>query len=507
MQVSSMEVNPTIKDASQNSTKSSGRTPDSEANEALRRAKDAHLTWASLSLKTRLGYLRRLEAALADEMDTYIRVLGEDCKKTPMDALMTDIFPTLEAIRYYRRHAKKMLADVPVRTPLYMWPAKSRIVRRPYGAVLVLAPWNFPVQLALVPSITALAAGNTVVLKPSEVLTGIPQLLTETIQRAGLPPYVLQIVEGDSDIGRALVNAGPDKIFFTGSVKVGKEIAQHAAQMLIPCDLELSGKDALLVLADANLERAARAAVWGGFLHSGQVCVSVERVYVDARVKDQFVRLVCQRTLELRQSTSQFADLGGMTTEAGLARMQALVDNAVARGAVVHCGGAVAAGTSRDCYLPTVLTNVTDQMDVMREEIFGPILPIISFTDESEAIRRVNASEFGLGASIFTSNQRHGMAVARQLNVGTCSVNGVILQLSNMNLPFGGVKASGYGRYHGAAGIQTFTYEQALMTESGRAAKSLTWFPYDERSYQFLRRWMHWRSRSKNKTTTEVDRP
>jgi acyl-CoA reductase-like NAD-dependent aldehyde dehydrogenase len=261
------------------------------------------------------------------------------------------------------------------------------------------------------------------------------------------------------------------------------------------------------VLADANLERAARAAVWGGFLHSGQVCVSVERVYVDARVKDQFIQLVRQGTRELRQSAREFADLGGMTTAAGLARMQALIDNAVALGAVVECGGAIAAGSPQDCYPPTVLTNVTEQMDLMREEIFGPILPILSFTDESEAIRRVNASEFGLGASIFTSDQQHGIAVARQLQVGTCSVNGVILQLSNMNLPFGGVKASGYGRYHGAAGIQTFTYEQALMTESGRASKSLSWFPYDERSYQFLHRWIHWRSRSKNKTTTEVDRP
>ncbi|MCY0901043.1 MAG: aldehyde dehydrogenase family protein [Firmicutes bacterium] len=464
-------------------------SPVESVQEVMNQARRQAADWSSQPLAFRQQMLRNWRSVIARNLDEWVDALRADTSKTHMDALMSDMYPTLDAISYYVRGAQAMLAPSPRPVPLLFWGTRGYVVRQPLGVVAVFAPWNFPVQLALVPVITALLAGNCVILKPSEQLRLLPDLIRRSLAEAGLPPFVCQVLEGGPDVGAALVEARPDKVFFTGSLNVGRKVMEHAARHLIPCDLELSGKDAMIVCADAHLERAAKAAVWGGFFNAGQVCVSVERVYVHQSVFDDFVRLVKREVQTLRHDSEGFGDIGSMTTRAGFTNCRRLLADAVDQGAQVVCGD-LPAETSDLFFPPTILTHISPDMLIMQEEIFGPLLPILPFSTEQEAIDLANDSSFGLGASVFSKDVRRANELALKLKTGTCYVNDVVRNLANMQLPFGGMKASGIGRYHGPEGLHAFTQTQAVMIDRGRRKTMPHYFPYKRRTYELLKRLM-----------------
>ncbi|MGM7702533.1 aldehyde dehydrogenase family protein [Pseudalkalibacillus sp. Hm43] len=447
-------------------------------------AGDAQKTWSALSVQDRLVHIKALRKRITSELDEWVRLVYEETGKSETDTLASELYVTLDAMKYYEKRAGKMLKKRKVKTPLTFWGEKSYVCYEPMGVVAVFSPWNFPIQLSLLPVISALIAGNTVVLKPSEEVPAINDKIASTFQAAGFPEGVVQVVQGEADVGEAIVKTGPDKIFFTGGLKTGKIVNRMAAEAMIPCDLELSGKDPMIVCEDAELDRAARAAVWGSFFHSGQVCVSIERVYVHKDVYDLFLEKVISLTEEL--STK---DYGRLTTEGGWQEVKRQVDEAVQQGAKLALGG-----TSEESgyphYPPTILTNVTHEMDILHTEVFGPVMTVMPFENDEEAIELSNDSEFGLNASVFTQNLDRGQQILERLETGNGYVNGVVRNISNMNLPFGGVKRSGRGRYHAEHGLHTFCETKSIMVNKGKKKNDIAWFPYKERNAQFLRKFI-----------------
>jgi acyl-CoA reductase-like NAD-dependent aldehyde dehydrogenase len=359
------------------------------------------------------------------------------------------------------------------------------------GVVAIISPWNFPVQLSLIPLISAVIAGNAVILKPSENTPRINQIIENLLNRCGFPHNLIQVVHGAGDVGEQLIDARPDKVFFTGGSFVGQKVYERAARCMIPCDLELGGNDAMIVCRDANLERAARAAVWGGFLHSGQVCISVERVYVEAPLYEAFVERVVELTGQLRQGLSTEHDLGGMTTTTGFQKVRAALKEAVEMGAKIRIG-ANPDHLTEPFFPPTVVTDVNEQMSIINEETFGPVLCVVPVRDEQEAVERTNASRYGLNSYIFSRDLKKAQTIAAALETGNCYINDVITNIGNMHLPFGGVKASGIGRYHGAEGLYTFCHTKSVMVDKGKTANKFSWFPYNERRFQMFRKLLNW---------------
>lgn len=453
----------------------------------MAKARNAARAWRKLPAKARASALFGLQRAVVKHMDELIDVIGEDTRQPKMDALVTEVQPVLEALKYYRRHAASILKPQRRHTPLIMQPGSSRLEYQPYGVVLVIAPWNFPFQLGVVPSLCALFAGNAVILKPSERLVGIHELTRRIIDDSGLPEGLFQVVTGGAEVGAGLIEERPDKIFFTGGTVAGTRVATQAASHLIPCDLELSGKDPMIVFRDANLRRAARAAIWGGFFHTGQVCVSTERLYVEESIAKPFFDLLVEEAKQLTQRSDGHGDIGVMTVPEGYTQVKRQLDDAVASGAHILHGG-LSEGAEPPVFPPTILTHVTHDMRVMREETFGPLLPVMTFHSEQEAIRLANDSPFGLNASIFTADLHKARRVGQQLETGCLFINDVVRNITNMDLPFGGVKASGQGRYRGPEGLRAFVQTKAVMTSRGRRTSEINWFPYRQGAIDGLKR-------------------
>jgi acyl-CoA reductase-like NAD-dependent aldehyde dehydrogenase len=438
--------------------------------------------WSARSVAERAGVLRPLRRLILERADEIVERLCRLTGKVPADALLGEIYPVLDLLRYYEENAAKVLAPRRVPTPPLAFPfAHAYVEQRPHGVAAIISPWNYPFQLSLVPTITALLAGNTVCLKPSELSLPIGDLMRELFDAVpGLGP-LLHILPGAGETGRLLVEAGPDLVFFTGSVATGRKIMAAASARLTPLILELGGKDAMLVFDDAPFERAVRAAVYGAFINSGQMCISVERALVQRGIYPAFVEAAVAETARLNVAAD--GDLGAMTSPAQIAIVEEHYRDAMAK-------GAKASGPLRKegRYLhPVVLWDVNPSMKIMREETFGPLLPIMPFDGEDEAVGLANDSEFGLNGSVFTADLERGKRVASRLDLGGCAVNDVIKNVGHPGLPFGGVKRSGFGRYHGAEGLLAFSRPASILANSGRMATEPNWFPYGEQRYRDLR--------------------
>lgn len=445
-------------------------------NSKVERAKNAFKIWSKITLDERLEYLKRMRKYIAENGQNIAEKISEATGKPKIEAYITEVVPVLDAIAYYEKNSPEFLKTKKVKTPLFLKGRKSYVQYRPMGIVAVISPWNYPFQLAVIPAISAIISGNVVVLKPSVKTAYVGVVIENIVNDIGMPEGVFQVLHGDYKVGEALVNAKPDKIFFTGSVQAGKKIMAKAAENLIPVELELGGKDPMIVFEDANLERAVNGAVWGAFTNSGQTCVSVERVYVHESIYTEFMHKVSEKVEKLKQGYGDGFDIGGMTATEQTDIVSDQIKDALDKGAVLLCGGK--ATEDKRFIEPTVLIDVNHDMKIMREETFGPVMPIMSFKTEEEAIQLANDSEFGLGSSVWSSDLDKADRVASKIESGHICINDVISAVANINLPFGGVKNSGIGRYHGPEGLYTFCHQISIFEDKGKKSSEPNWYPY-----------------------------
>ena len=369
---------------------------------------------------------------------------------------------------------------------------KLLMTYRPLGVVGVITPWNGPFILSLNPTVQALMAGNAVIVKPSEVTPFSGKLVARLFGEAGLPENVLQVIEGDGETGAALVEAGVDKISFTGSVATGRKVGEACGRNLIPCTLELGGKDPMIVCADADLERAAGGAVFGSFMNTGQYCCSTERVYVVESVADEFTRRVLEKTMALRQGKEGEFDLGPMIWPQQLQVIDRQMEDAVKKGAKVLCGGKRNLALGDLFYEPTVLTQVSHDMLVMTEETFGPILPIVRVKDEEEAIRLANDSSYGLAANVWTRDNEKAIALARRIDSGSICVNDCAVTYGAHEAPFGGRKSSGVGQVNGETGLRGYAFATPVILDRFNLKEEHIWYPYTKDKTKILQRIIRW---------------
>ena len=464
---------------------------DADVAGAVERARKAQTEWAAASFRERRSVLERALRHLVDEADRFVDVIASETGKPREEALSVEILAACDALQYTAKHAGRILADRTV--PVHLLKTKKlKISYRPLGVVGIITPWNFPFLLALNPTVQALMAGNAVLLKPSEVTPFSGELVERVLAAAGLPEGVFTLLQGDGQTGRALVEAGLDKISFTGSVETGRRVAEACARQLIPCTLELGGKDPMIVCADADLERAASGAVYGAFANSGQVCVSTERVYVVDEAADEFTRKVVQKTAALRQGPDGEADLGPLIHGPQLAVIERHVADARERGARVLAGGRRNPAFEGHYYEPTVLADVTQDMAIMREETFGPVLPILRVRDEAEAIHLANDSRYGLSANIWTRDKHKGVELAKALEAGSAVVNDCMLTYAVAEAPFGGRKDSGVGQVNGEIGLRSYCHAQSILIDRFGRGDEFVWFPYTRRKGRLVRRVLRW---------------
>ncbi len=464
-------------------------SPDSVA-AAAGRLREAQPTWDAIGFAGRRRWLESLRDWILDNQDRLDDLMQAESGKVRADAAL-EAFYCLEAINFWVDQGPKMLADEIVAGHSPLLKAKRyKIAYRPHGLVGIIAPWNFPVILSLGDALPALMAGNAVMIKPSELT---PLTLMELVrgwrEEVGAP-NVIEVVNGMGETGGALIDES-DYVQFTGSERTGKVVMKRAAETLTPVSLELGGKDPLIVTRDADIDRAANAATWGGLANTGQICISIERVYVEEPVYDEFVSKVHANVEQLRQGTDAKAytnEVGAMTSPAQVEIVSDQVEDAREAGARVLTGGKRGDGPG-DWYEPTLIADVDHSMKVMREETFGPVIPVMKVKDVEEAITLANDTSYGLGSAVFAGDVEEGERIARRIEAGACNVNDVLSNYLVLGLPMGGWKQSGIGVRHGVQGIRRFCRTEALTIPRLPQAKAEPlWFPYSPRKRGFVRR-------------------
>ena len=455
--------------------------------ELARLGRAAQPGWQALGFDGRAAVMRRMRKWLMDNGDEVARTLVDETGKTYEDANLIELLYTGGALTYWTKYAKRHLADERVRVRTLAVTGKKLVIRyEPLGLVGIIGPWNYPLVNSFGDAIPALMAGNSVILKPSEFTPLTSLLLSDGLASCGMPDGVFQVATGRGATGAALVDEA-DMIMFTGSTATGKKVLARGAQTLTPVALELGGKDPMIVLSDADLERAANAAVYYSMLNGGQTCISVERVYVEEPVYDDFVQRVVEKVGAIRQGPSTgpaTTEVGAMTTAAQLDIVERHVADAVAKGARALTGGHRLEGDGF-FYEPTVLVDVDHTMQAMTEETFGPTLPIMRVADAEEALRLANDSPYGLAASVYGGHDR-AKQLARRVEAGAVCVNDALLNYLAVELPMGGWKASGMGSRHGAGGIRKYAKQQSVFISRVHLKRELFMFPYKAKSSKAL---------------------
>jgi acyl-CoA reductase-like NAD-dependent aldehyde dehydrogenase len=456
------------------------------------RARQAQPQWEAIGFDGRARIMRRAQKWMLDNADRVLDSVVRESGKTYEDAQLADLGYTVTALGFWAKEAGKYLADE--RVPSWNNPVaagKKLVIRHvPVGVVGVIGPWNYPIANSFGDCIPALMAGNSVILKPSEVTPLSSLLMADMMRECGLPEGVFQVATGDGSTGAALIGH-VDCVMFTGSSRTGKAVMRAAAEALVPCYLELGGKDPMIVCADADLERAANAATFYSMNNGGQVCISVERCYVEEPIYDEFVARVTDKVRALRQGEPTgvgTVDVGAVIFPPQLDIVDEHVRDAVAKGAKVLTGGHPHSERGR-YYEPTVLVDVDHSMRLMQEETFGPTLPIMKIANPEEGVRLANDSAYGLQASVWTGDADRGEELARRIEAGVVCVNDAQINYSALNLPMGGWKSSGIGTRHGSGGIRKYTKTQSLLvTRRAPFKREPFMFPYKPRQTMLLRR-------------------
>ncbi|MDY0376694.1 MAG: aldehyde dehydrogenase family protein [Desulfobacterium sp.] len=459
--------------------------------EAARKVQPA---WQAVSIKERARMIVKIQPYMVERMDHLAATIARNNGKTRTDALATEILPAIASLTYYRKRARKFLKDRSLMPGgLLFINKKSKILRIPYGVVGIISPWNYPFSIPFSEVIMALLAGNCVILKVASE-TQLPGLaLKECIEAAGLPQGVFSYVnlEGSKASG-AMLDNGIDKLFFTGSVGVGKKLAELAAKTLTPVCLELGGNDAMLVCEDADLYRAAAGAVWAGFQNAGQSCGGVERIYVHASVHDRFLEILKEKTENLKVGfdTDFTMDIGAMTTLRQVETVKHHVDDALAKGAVIYARAKAPLNSDSPHFVPPmVLTKVNHDMLVMNEETFGPVVGVMKVTTMDQAVELANDSTLGLTCSVWSGNRKNAEHLARQIKTGVAMVNDHLMSHGLPETPWGGPKETGGGRTHGEIGFGEMTYPQVIVHDffTPVVRKNLWWHPFSKSVYDGIK--------------------
>ncbi len=462
---------------------------ESEAMDALRRAAAAQKKWAKKSFAERARLVLAFRQQLLDHIDELAELISKENGKTRQEAISMELMPIADLSTYFAKRAEKILAPKPIKLHLLKH-KRSYVQFRPRGVVLIISPWNFPFSITYGEVCMALMAGNSVVIKPASLTPLIISRGAKLFHDAGIDPDLVQVVTAPGRVASKMIETGlANYVNFTGSVETGKKVAEICGKMLIPCSMELGGKDALIACEDADLERAARGVVWGGFANAGQVCASVERVYAVGKIYEPLVKRVVELTKELRMGNplDDNTDVGAMCDPGQLEIVEKQVKAALAQGAKALTGGARPEGKGQ-FYPPTVLVDVNEEMEAIKDETFGPTLPIMKVVSEEEAIQRANNSRFGLNAYVFTEDVAKGRRIAEQLEAGTIMVNDVLFTHAAPETPWGGVKESGVGRVHSDEGLRGLCEGYHINYPVVSTGKSeLFWYPYSGSRYKLLR--------------------
>ncbi len=453
--------------------------PD-EIDSIVNQARQTFSNWSKLPLTRRLLYVKQLSRVILEQAESIAHLIAREQGKTLAEAKLHEILSVLAIIKSIGRNARKILCARPVKNEMLLFTHKKSYYRfEPYGVVVIISPWNYPFSVPIPEILAAVVAGNTVIFKPAPGTVLIGQKIAELFKSAGFPEGVINTVFIEDQHAPYLVgHRDVNKIVFTGSTDTGKNVMQTAARQLSSVLLELGGKDPAIVAADADVERAAKGVTWGAFFNAGQVCASIERVYVERAVSEQFISacLELTKTLVVGDPLAETTDLGPLENRRQLEKVSAQVEDAVQKGASVLVGGK-RLGNKGFFYAPTILTQVNHSMKVMTEETFGPILPIMVVDSIDEAIRLANDSNFGLSAYGWTSNRKTAERLQRELVAGTVMINDATSSWGEPKAPWGGFKQSGIGRTRAEFGLKEMVQVKYTSYDAGKNSFNLWWFP------------------------------
>jgi acyl-CoA reductase-like NAD-dependent aldehyde dehydrogenase len=456
-------------------------TSPSRMPEIVARARAIQAQWSKTPIADRAARLHVLRECILSSRDAIADVIVRESGKPRAEALFADIFIALDTAQYFAVNAGRMLR--PETVPHHNLAAKAKsgtLTYEPLGVIGIISSWNYPLAIPIGQIIPAIVAGNAVVCKISDFTPHCGALIERFFASAGFPVGLVTIVQGGGEVGQALIDAAPDKLLFTGSVETGRRVAEACAKRLTPTVLELGGKDAMIVLADADLEIAASGAVWGSYTNCGQVCLSVERIFVEQSVSESFAARCAEKTKRLRlgPGSDPATDIGPLIRPQHVQRMSALIDDAVQRGAKVLCGGKARPDLGANFFEPTVIVDVPSGARLFQEETFGPILAIQTVSNAEEAILRANDSPFALSASVWTRDAARGKSIAAQLRAGAVMVNDAISYFAIAEAPHGGCGLSGWGRTHGKAGLLEMVQTKYIDVDRLPNREKPWWYRY-----------------------------
>jgi acyl-CoA reductase-like NAD-dependent aldehyde dehydrogenase len=457
------------------------KTPPTALPQIVVHARAAQAAWSRVTVAERCVRLRELRDVIMSSRDALADAVVDESGKPRVEALFADIFVAVDTTAYFAKNAKRLLS--PERVPHHSTAAKAKsgkLTYEPLGVLGIISSWNYPLAIPMSEIIPAVAAGNAVICKTSDFTPHCGALIERLFADAGFPKDLVTVVQGGGEVGQALIDADPDKILFTGSVATGRRVAEACAKRLIPTVLELGGKDAMIVLADADLDVAASAAVWGSYTNCGQVCLSVERVFVEKSVSEEFATRCVEKTrkLKLGPGNDPATDVGPMIRPQHVQRMVDLIEDAVSRGANLRCGGYPRVDLGPNFFEPAVICNVDPSMKLFQEETFGPILAMQAVRNSEQAVAWANDTPFALSASVWTRDAARGEAIAKRLRAGAVMVNDAISYFAIAEAPHGGCGASGWGRTHGKAGLLEMVRTKYIDVDRLPGREKPWWYRY-----------------------------
>ncbi len=456
---------------------------------AVRAARKAQEAWAAAPIRERQARVRAMGKELVSRVDELAEVVSRSTGKTRMDALATDVFPGALMASYYARIAPRVLAPRRLgRSSILFFNKVSTLTRVPFGVIGIISPYNYPLGIPLHEVIPGLLAGNAVILKVATQVQPVGDAIASLVKAAGFPPGLFTLVHlPGRAAGDAFLEAGVDKLFFTGSTEAGRELMAKAGRKLVPVVMELGGADAMVVLDDANMHRAAAGALWAGMSNAGQSCAGVQRVFVTAGAWDRFRARLAEQAAKLRvgPDVDFGVDVGSLVSAQEKQRVQAALRDAVRKGARVLAQS----GPSTGLFLPvTILENTDHSMTAMCEEVFGPVIALEKVRDAEEAVRRANDSPYGLSASVWSSNRRRARQVAARLRAGSVTINDHLMSHGMAETPWGGFGESGIGRSHGELGFDEMTQPRVIVDDLlHRAPRNMWWYPHNQAVYEGLK--------------------